>query len=168
MIDRRVRHLRPVAGPARVRSQRGAALVEFALVAPLLFGLLFGIVDFGYAYSRTLDVRHGARGAARMASVNYSGGTSSTGSAQRGVIINETCRRMDGGKGATISLAFAAATSGAAPGDVGQAITTTVQRPLTSLSGIYRPLLNNKQITSTVRQRIEVKPTWTGGSGSCS
>ena len=31
------------------RAQQGAILVEFALVAPLFLGMLFGIVEFGRA-----------------------------------------------------------------------------------------------------------------------
>jgi Flp pilus assembly protein TadG len=46
----------------------GTAMVEFAIIAPLLFVLLFGIVDFGRAFflmnSLTAAVREGARLAA--------------------------------------------------------------------------------------------------------
>jgi Flp pilus assembly protein TadG len=47
------------------RDQRGAAMVEFAIIAPLLFALLFGIVDYGrlfFIYNNlTNAVREGAR-----------------------------------------------------------------------------------------------------------
>jgi hypothetical protein len=36
--------------PDRRRSQRGAVAVEFALIAPILFLLVFGIIDFGNAF----------------------------------------------------------------------------------------------------------------------
>ena len=42
-----------------------------ALVAPVLILLLLGIVDFGWAFSENLDVRHGAREASRLVAVNY-------------------------------------------------------------------------------------------------
>lgn len=49
----------------RARGDRGAALVEFALVAPLLFALLLGTITGGLALSRknsmTNAVREGAR-----------------------------------------------------------------------------------------------------------
>ena len=61
------RRTRSAAG---TRGQRGAALVEFAILVPLLFGILFGIVDFGYSFSRTLDIRHGSREGARLVAVN--------------------------------------------------------------------------------------------------
>lgn len=137
--------------------------MEFAVVAPLLFALVFGMTDFGYAFSRTLDVRHGAREAARLAAVNYTtfaGSTPQTGSAQQSLLVATACARMDGGKGATVTFAGG--------GDVGTSIQVTVKRPLTSLSGLYNPMLNGKFITSAVKTRTEVKTTWTAGSGTCS
>jgi len=48
--------------------ERGAALVEFALILPVLVMFVFGIVEFGRAYSAriqlTAAVRDGARAAA--------------------------------------------------------------------------------------------------------
>lgn len=55
---------------SRNRNEHGAALVEFAILAPLLILLLFGIVEFGYTMGQLNDVRHGAREAARLAAVN--------------------------------------------------------------------------------------------------
>jgi Flp pilus assembly protein TadG len=53
--------------PAR-RDERGAAVLEFAIVLPLLVLFVFGIVEFGRAYSAritlTAAVREGARAAA--------------------------------------------------------------------------------------------------------
>jgi Flp pilus assembly protein TadG len=50
------------------RDQRGTAVVEFALVAPLLFLILFGVLDFGrllnYYNQQTQLVGLGARAAA--------------------------------------------------------------------------------------------------------
>jgi Flp pilus assembly protein TadG len=47
------------------RRSRGQGLIEFALIAPLLIGLAFGIFDFGRAESANLTVTNGAREAAR-------------------------------------------------------------------------------------------------------
>ena len=38
--------------PRMLRSNRGAELVEMALVMPLLLLLFAGIVDFGFAFQR--------------------------------------------------------------------------------------------------------------------
>lgn len=50
------------------RRERGATLVEFALVAPLLFILLFGIVDLGRMVAAYSGVVSAAREAARYGS----------------------------------------------------------------------------------------------------
>lgn len=56
----------------RLGNEDGAAAVEFALVATLLFTLLFGILEFGAAYSRLQVFQGAAREGARLAAV---GGT---------------------------------------------------------------------------------------------
>ena len=48
-----------------VRNRRGAALVEFAIVAILLFTLVFGMIDFGLALHDYLALNQVAREAAR-------------------------------------------------------------------------------------------------------
>ena len=49
------------------RSQRSQALIEFALVSPVLLLLLFGIVDIGRAVFYYDTVNHAAREGARTA-----------------------------------------------------------------------------------------------------
>ncbi len=56
-------------GVIRSRRERGAAAVEFALVAPVLFLLLFGIIDYGMYFADALSVRQAAAESARMGSV---------------------------------------------------------------------------------------------------
>ena len=52
------------------RKDRGAQLVEFALLAPLLILLLLGIVEFGWGFAQEIDVRHKARETLRLAIVD--------------------------------------------------------------------------------------------------
>lgn len=54
------------------RDQRGAAALEFALIAPLLVLLLFGIIEFGRVWSARNVYISAAREGARVAAV---GGT---------------------------------------------------------------------------------------------
>ena len=49
--------------------ERGASAVEFALVAPLLFGLLFGIVDYGLYFADVMSAEQGVGNAARAATL---------------------------------------------------------------------------------------------------
>ena len=58
-----------------LRSERGQAAVEFALVAPLLIALLLGIIQAGIAFSHYLAVTDAARAAARKAVVARFDGT---------------------------------------------------------------------------------------------
>jgi Flp pilus assembly pilin Flp len=53
-----------------LKEERGVALVEFALVLPLLMLLLLGMVDFGKAFTMWIDETHLANSAARYAAVN--------------------------------------------------------------------------------------------------
>ena len=58
-----------MSGYRKRTDERGAAAVEFALIAPVLLVLLFGIIDFGLAINRYAMVNNAAREAAREASL---------------------------------------------------------------------------------------------------
>jgi Flp pilus assembly protein TadG len=63
----------------RLRSESGAALIEFALVLPILLLLLLGIVDLAKAFNYANDSTHLANEGARWAVVNRNpGGTGVT------------------------------------------------------------------------------------------
>src|SRR5687768_14060911 len=53
----------------RHRDRRGSVIVEFALVVPFLFIVIFGIIDFSRAYSQLNAINAGLREGARFASV---------------------------------------------------------------------------------------------------
>jgi Flp pilus assembly protein TadG len=50
-------------------NERGAELIEFALVLPLLLGMLAGIVDFGRLFQRLEVTTNAAREGARLATL---------------------------------------------------------------------------------------------------
>lgn len=52
------------------RTERGAALVEAAIVTPLFFALLFGIFEFGLLFRDSLTTNNAGKQAARAASVS--------------------------------------------------------------------------------------------------
>jgi Flp pilus assembly protein TadG len=60
------------------RQERGAVLVEFALVIPLLLLLLVGTLDFGKAYNYWIDETHLSASGARWAAVNNNPGPGAT------------------------------------------------------------------------------------------
>ena len=49
---------------------RGTTAVEFALIAPVFFALVFGIIEGGLLLWTQLGLQHGAQVAARCASIN--------------------------------------------------------------------------------------------------
>lgn len=49
----------------RRRDDRGAAMVEFAIVLPILLMLLLGIIEFGRAYNTQVSIQAAAREGAR-------------------------------------------------------------------------------------------------------
>ncbi|CAN5653365.1 pilus assembly protein [soil metagenome] len=55
----------------RLRGDRGAAAVEFALVVPLLLVLLFGIISYGVMLSFRQSLSQAATEGARAAAVSY-------------------------------------------------------------------------------------------------
>jgi Flp pilus assembly protein TadG len=54
----------------RSRDDRGAAAVEFGLIAMILFTLLFGIIQFGLWFWSWQTAAHAAREASRVAAVS--------------------------------------------------------------------------------------------------
>lgn len=55
-----------MATTRRTRGDDGAAAVEFALVTPLLFLVMFGMLQYGLYFFDTLGTRNGVREAARQ------------------------------------------------------------------------------------------------------
>jgi len=53
----------------RKNDERGATVVEFALLLPVIVLLIFGIIDFGTLYNNYQSVRQGARDGMRQAVV---------------------------------------------------------------------------------------------------
>lgn len=53
-------------------SERGAAAVEFALLAPFLIMVLLGIMEFGRAYNVQISLSNAAREGVRVMAINNS------------------------------------------------------------------------------------------------
>lgn len=130
----------------RGRGDRGVALVEFAIIAPLLFLLIFGIMEFGWTFYQLNDVRQGAREAARLAAVNYRTSAVS-GSTQTQQIVDEVCNRMEEG-----SIDMTIALNGTTVGD---AVAVTIEREYKPLTGFLKSIYNPRSINSTVKTRLE-------------
>lgn len=133
--------------PGRKGSERGANLVEFALVAPLLFALLFGMIEFGWAFAQNLDVKHTAREAGRLATVNATAGEI------EGRVCNNDLLNPD----------FITEISRAGGDEAGETATLTVSADLQQLTGFFSWALGGTSLTSTVEFRLEQDPdAWDG------
>ena len=144
-------------------AERGAVLVEFALALPFLLLFLFGVVEFGSAYSQNLDVRHGAREGGRLASVNYDPFDEAP-AAQANTIIATTCQRMDDTAAVTVDISYKV--SGAT--DIGDVVTVKVERVYDQVTGFLDFALAGVTLTSSVDLRLEQPGTFDGTLGPIS
>ena len=142
----------------RKRGEKGASLVEFAMVAPFLILLLFGIIEFAWVFATNLDVKHGAREGARITAVN----TPDTGNVD---LAAEICSRMElVGSNTDTTITWA---SDGTP-EVGEGVIVTVSTPLSTLTGIMDWAFGGvPTLDSTVEIRIEQPPDWSDGTQNC-
>jgi Flp pilus assembly protein TadG len=138
----------------RARGDAGASAVEFALVAPLLFLLIAGTIEFGWAFHQMMDTRHGARETARLVAVNYRQTAASSGSTQTNQIVAAACARMDGKT--EVKVTIDSLTTAA----IGGTAKVTITRPLRTLTGMLDFALAGKTLKSEVQTRQEQVATW--------
>jgi len=86
------------------KSERGATLVEFALILPILITLLFGVVEFGRLLNAQVVVTSATREGARYASLGSSAATVTS-------QVKASCPTLDPTK-ITVTVTNAGGTSG--------------------------------------------------------
>lgn len=139
------------------KADRGANLVEFAMVMPFLLILLIGIVEFSWTLATNIDVKQGAREGARITAVN----TPDTGIAD---LADEICNRMDlVGANPLTEITWE---SDGTP-TVGEGVIVTVSTPHETLTGFMDWAFGGlTTLESTVEIRIEQPPSWSDGTTS--
>ena len=151
----RVRAIRFAHRPKR--TERGAELVEFALIGVLLFTILLGTIDFGWSFSQYLDIKSGAREGARLAIVNGDTGGTQTAKQNCQEIVNTIESRMSDTTSSKVNVYMSFTGSGdPATGDTA---TVTVTYPRSSLTG-FTTALGGGTLHSTVTMRLEQTPNW--------
>jgi len=143
----------------RSAGERGAALIEFALVLPILLVLVFGIIEASWAFGQQNDIRHGAREGARLAAVDHGDVT---------VIALEVCDRMDVVYPASNPIVTLTPTS--AESTRGGLATINVRTNFDSLTGFLDGIFGGLQLESSVEFRLELPTSgepawWASGSG---
>lgn len=68
---RSMHRTRPRTRALRPRGQRGAVLIEAALILPVLMVFLLGIMEFGLVYASGATAAGSSRSGARLAATNY-------------------------------------------------------------------------------------------------
>jgi Flp pilus assembly protein TadG len=122
------------------RRERGASLVEFAIMMPLLILLLLGMLEFGWAMAQQIDVRHKAREGLRVSIVDESFSD-----------IQARVCNDDIVKGSALTVAEIITMT-----DVGEPITFTVTADLNQITGLFGVFWGaSPTITSTVEGRVE-------------
>ncbi len=91
----------------RSRSQRGASAVEFALIAPILIVLVFGIIDFGLYINAASVVGNATREGVRAASLGAS-------SAEIATVVRDAMSDLPGGALPATSVVESCKTPGGA------------------------------------------------------
>jgi len=123
------------------RSDRGAALVEFTIVMLLLITLLFGIMEAGWAFSQSVEIRNAAREGGRIAVVDYGDATA---------IGNEVCNRAGlTGAGTQVTITRLPAT-----GPPYESIEVSISKGYETLTG-FLPVFEGLTLSSTVEMRLE-------------
>src|ERR671932_212438 len=92
----------------RVLDERGAALVELALVLPVLLILLLGTIDFGKALNYWIDETHLANEGARWAAVDKNPGAGGGRSLQQYIRDQVNTAELHGDAAGTQQSAHAA------------------------------------------------------------
>jgi Flp pilus assembly protein TadG len=141
-----------------VTDDRGATLVEFALLAPLFFLIIFGIIEFGWIFAQHLDVRHGTREGARLVAVDYADDAGDVDD-QLDEIAAAICDRMDHASGATITFGLTADPV-ADPPSVDDFATIEVIAPADTITGFLDPMLEGIELQSAVETRLEQEAHW--------
>jgi len=134
---------------SQVRPRRGAAVVEFAVVAPLLFALALGIIEFGRAMMVLELLNNAARAGCRAGVLNGSSNTdvnSAITTALTGSGVNSPSTTIDvNGSQADVSTA-----------QTGDTISVTVSVGADAVTWLPVPqFLGGKTLTGIVAMRRE-------------
>lgn len=150
----------------RDHRERGAVLAEFAFTAPILFLVVFAIIDFGWAFAQHIDTRHAAREASRLAAVNYGEDLGNScgfpapgpcsGTNQTREIVKETCERLNfvKAKNARVRIDFVNDTDPDGR-QQGEFVVVEVQADLEQITGFLGFALDGTTLSSEAETRIE-------------
>jgi len=151
------------------RSERGTALVEFALVAPILLLLVFGIIEFGRVLNAYNDLTQLAGQGARAAAVSRNPDGTAVG-AVSGTVDDADC----GGQTTSIqcqlanyyakqdSLSGVTVCIPSLPSSIGDHVTVQTSYQYHFLTGFFG--FATITLTASQTERAEATPTYAAGT----
>ena len=152
-----------------IRSEQGTALVEFALVIPILLLVLFGTLTFAKAFNYWIDETHLAAEGARWAVVNSNPGS---GSLQQYIQQQADSSQLRGL--AHVCITFPTNPASGTSGQVGDPVHVSVTSDYNWMPFVASraSLAPSTAITGSATMRLEALPsnfsTGNGGTGgSC-
>ena len=157
-----------------LRDRRGQSIVEFALVVPIVFLLLFGLADLGVMFYVNLTMQNAVREGARSSVV----GSSSGGPTQRAALV-QTIKDSSNGlydkdahgqpKLTTYIVTPGSSTfknfTGANIGGGGQIVMVQLDYTWPLLTHILSPFFTNDEYSFTVKATMRNEQFLSGGGG---
>lgn len=167
-VCRNVRERRQLASA----DERGAAIVEFAVIVPLLILLLCGVIDFGLMFGGYMSLESGVASAARVVSLDeyqYNGSTSCSGgptAATADVVCNVVAHlgSLTGLKSSSLAIGICFVTPGSTPSCSGSSAAGTsvsndvivcAQAALQSTTGLTSIFVSGSTVSTSSRQLME-------------
>lgn len=141
----------------RRHDRRGAAIVEMALVLPIFFGVVLGIVEFGRAMMVSQMVTNAARESTRLAIID--GSTNSTVETWAKDFLNSSINVA--ASDVTVTITVVAAPGNDDPNNqIGSAqardlVTVNISVPFDKVSYVPGSYLNGKNLTAQSSMRHE-------------
>ena len=148
----------------RVRSSRGAAAVEFALIVPILIVLVFGVIQYGWYFYAMQSGTSATSDAVRRLSV----GDCQVASEREALIADRLGAARTGSTPVVASVTYTSAAAGhpvvTAP-EVGGGVTLHVEFHTANFHFPFIPVPDDGTVTRTIFARVEdTNP----GPGGCS
>jgi Flp pilus assembly protein TadG len=145
---------------ARASGERGVALVEFALVMPLLFLILFGIIEFAIAFNDYQSIRQGARNGARQAVVSDYGTSTSCDINGAAASAPDNAKRIictakaETGIGDDLRVGLRVVEN-APTGFKNDTVKVCTVRLVDTITGLLDPVIGDRPLRTEVEMRVE-------------
>jgi Flp pilus assembly pilin Flp len=144
------------------REERGQALVEFALIAPLFLLIVFGVIQFGLGLNQWLDLQRIANEGARWGAVNAYPGCPDTSPGTPAPPCNPTLQQylrsepVSGTLNPTVTICFEQRTGPGSTATIGDPLTVKLNSKFNFIPVVG---LGQMNLNAIATMRVERMPT---------